>query len=190
MKKIFFITSNNGKVHEAIKKLHPLGYDIIQKNIGYPEIQTDSLEKVARFGVHHVQDLVDHPFILEDAGLFIDALHGFPGVYSSYVYHTIGLDGILSLLNERKHTHRSAVFRSVFAYADPNGDPWLFLGECKGIISNKKKGEKGFGYDPIFIPSSSERTFAEMDTEEKNGFSHRGKSLGKLVDFLKKRSFN
>jgi len=188
MKKIFFITGNGGKVHEAKTKLHPLGYTIIQKNLGYPEIQTDSLEEVARFGVKHIQKKIDSPFILEDAGLFINALQGFPGVYSSYVYHTIGLDGILSLLKDKKNDYRSAVFRSVFAYAEPDGDPLLFVGECNGIISTEKKGEKGFGYDPIFMPLSSDRTFAEMDTEEKNGFSHRGKSIEKLIRFLKKSS--
>lgn len=185
MKKIFFITSNAGKMHEVVSKLRPLGYNIIQKNLGYPEIQTDSLEDVAGFGVKHIQKKITHPFILEDAGLFIDALNGFPGVYSSYVYHTIGLDGILSLLKDKLENNRSAVFRSVFAYAKPSGDPLLFVGECNGFISDMKRGKKGFGYDPIFIPSSLERTFAEMDTEEKNSFSHRGRSLEKLVHFLK-----
>lgn len=188
MKEIFFITSNDGKVHEAKNKLHPLGYRIIKKNLGYPEIQTDSLEEVARYGVQHVQKTIDHPFILEDAGLFIDALQGFPGVYSSYVYHTIGLDGVLSLLTDKKKRIRSAVFRSVFAYAKPEGDPLLFVGECNGMISTEKKGGKGFGYDPIFMPLSSDRTFAEMRAEEKNAFSHRGKSLEKLVHFLRKKS--
>ncbi len=184
MKKLFFVTSNQGKVREVKEKLMPLGYEVIQKNIGYPEIQTESLEHVAEFGVIQVRKTLDHPFILEDAGLFIDALHGFPGVYSSYVYHTIGLQGILTLLSEVDTAERTAVFRSVFAFATPSGEKHLFSGSCKGVISKVMKGNKGFGYDPIFIPNDEKKTFAEMQTEEKNQFSHRGKSLNKLVQFL------
>ena len=187
MKTLFFITSNKGKVHEATEKFKPLGFAVKQKNLGYPEIQTEHLEEVARFGVSHIQKKgITHPFILEDAGVFIDGLDGFPGVYSSYVYYTIGLDGVLSLMNGK--SNRSAVFKSVFAYAEPTGDPDLFVGTCKGVITRKKLGTRGFGYDPIFTPDGSEKTFAEMKTDEKNTFSHRGKSLEKLYEFLKNKS--
>jgi XTP/dITP diphosphohydrolase len=172
-------------MHEATMILAPLGYEVIQKDVGYPEIQTDSLEEVARFGIEYLKSKLDHPFILEDAGLFIDALSGFPGVFSSYVYHTIGLDGILALLQDVTNNERTAVFRSVFAYGTSQGECELFIGECPGIISIEKKGAKGFGYDPIFIPEKKAKTFAEMETKEKNNFSHRGKSLDKLVQYLK-----
>ena len=185
MSTLYFITSNKGKVHETVEKFAPLGIRVEQKNLGYPEIQTDGLEDVAKYGVTHIQKQgINHPFILEDAGLFIDDLEGFPGVYSSYVYHTIGLDGILSLLDGV--SKRTAVFKSVFAYARPSGEPSLFIGLCKGEITMGKKGSKGFGYDPIFIPNGEDKTFAQMDTKEKNQFSHRGKSLEQLYEFLKK----
>ncbi|OYT29645.1 non-canonical purine NTP pyrophosphatase, RdgB/HAM1 family [Thermoplasmatales archaeon ex4572_165] len=188
MNTLYFITGNKGKVHEATEKFRPLGINIRQKNLGYPEIQTDTLEDVAAYGVTHIQKQgIDHGFILEDAGIFIDGLQGFPGVYSSYVYHTIGLQGILDLLaNTLKCT---AVFRSVFAYAEPKGDPHFFIGECLGKILKEEKGSQGFGYDPIFIPDGSDRTFAQMDTSEKNQFSHRGKSLEKLYNFLNEKKF-
>ena len=183
MKQIYFITGNKGKVREAKEKFSPLGIEIVQKNIGYPEIQADSLEEVARFGVKDVEKRVDHPFILEDAGLFIDSLSGFPGVYSAFIFRTIGCEGILKLLKEK---NRTAIFKSVFAYTGLNGKTQLFIGECKGKISKEKRGKNGFGYDPIFIPNESSKTFAEMQTDEKNQFSHRGRSLEKLIDFLKK----
>jgi len=189
MKTIYFITSNKGKVHEAKSKLKPYGYTIVQKNYGYPEIQTETLEEVAKFGVTHVQNSgIDHPFILEDAGIFIEALKGFPGVYSSYVYYTLGLDGILALLNTIPEEKRTALFQSVFAYGTPSGEIELFKGECGGVITQKKQGSKGFGYDPIFCPKGFDITFAEMVTEEKNKISHRGKSLEKLVDFLRENN--
>jgi len=186
MKKIYFVTSNKGKLVEAQKKFLEIDIDVVQKNIGYHEIQADSLEEVAFFGVEHVLKNFKSPFILEDAGLFIDAFKGFPGVYSAYVFHTIGCEGILKLMKDTKVEDRTAVFRSVFAYGKTGCKSQLFFGECKGVISTIKRGSNGFGYDPIFIPQNSDKTFAEMNISEKNSYSHRGKSLEKLIDFFKK----
>jgi XTP/dITP diphosphohydrolase len=183
MKELFFITSNTGKVQEATEKLRPLGFSVMQKDLGYPEVQADSLEEVATWGVSNVQERFDSPFILEDAGLFIDDLQGFPGVYSKYVFFTIGLGGILKLLEGVEK--RGAVFRSVYAYSEPGKKPLLIIGECKGIISMRKQGTHGFGYDPIFIPDGAKKTFGDMSVEEKNQFSHRGKALEKLATVLK-----
>jgi len=183
MKKIYFVTGNKGKVLEAKKKLSKIDIDIIQKNVGYPEIQADSLEEVAEYGIKHLKDKLDCPFILEDAGLFIDSLNGFPGVYSAYVYYTIGCKGILKLLEKEKN--RKATFKSVYAFYN-NGEKEIFIGKCNGVINTKIIGEKGFGYDPIFIPNTKNKTFAQMNPEEKNSVSHRGQALDKLTNFLKK----
>jgi len=186
MREMYFITSNKGKVHEVTEKFKSFDFRVIQKNYGYPEIQTETLEDVARFGVKYLQNEgIDHPFILEDAGIFIDALKGFPGVYSSYAYFTIGLDGILHLLESISIEKRTATFRSVFAYGTPQGEMKLFTGECHGLISTEQIGNQGFGYDPIFLPKGFSETFAEMSTEEKNKISHRAQSLEQLINFLK-----
>ncbi len=186
MKKIYFVTSNKGKLIEAQKKFSEIDINIIQKRIIYPEIQAHSLKEVALFGVEYVLKKFNSPFILEDAGLFIDTFKGFPGVYSAYIYHTIGCDGILKLMKDINVEKRTAVFRSVFAYGKSNFKPLLFVGECKGIISSQKSGSNGFGYDPIFIPQNTNKTFAEMSIDKKNSYSHRGKSLDKLIHFFKK----
>jgi len=185
MKTLYFITSNKGKILEAKTKFSDLNIDIVQKDLGYPEIQSDSLEDVARFGAEYVQKKFNHPFILEDAGLFIDALDGFPGVYSAYVFYRIGCSGILKLLEGVEDNKRKATFRSVYAYGESSKKPRLFIGECHGTISNRALGEHGFGYDPIFIPDGKSKTFAQMETEEKNQLSHRGKSLEKLKNYFK-----
>ena len=187
MKTIYFITSNKGKLLEAKEKLPDIDVEVVQRNLDYPEIQADNLEDVARFGVEYVQERFDHPFILEDAGLFIDFLKGFPGVYSSYVFYTMGLKGVLKLLEGLDDAKRKACFRSVFAYSEPDKKPVFFAGECHGRIFTQELGDYGFGYDPIFIPDDDTRTFAQMTVREKNRFSHRGKSLEKLMDFLKKQ---
>jgi len=183
-KTIYFITSNKGKALEAKTKFSALGLDVVQKNLGYPEIQADSLEDVALFGVMDVQKRFNQPFFLEDAGLFIDALNGFPGVYSAYVYHTIGYSGILKLLEGIDVNKRKAYFRSAIAYSEDGKKPVFFIGECHGKISVKALGDNGFGFDPIFIPEGGEKTFAQMETKEKNRFSHRGKSFEKLINFF------
>jgi len=185
MKTIYFITGNKGKVLEAKTKFSDLNIEIIQKDLGYPEVQADSLEDVARFGAEHVQEKFDHPFILEDAGLFIDALDGFPGVYSAYVFYRIGCPGILKLLKDVEDKKRKATFRSVYAYGESDRKPMFFMGECQGVISKETLGKHGFGFDPIFIPDGETRTFAQMETKEKNRLSHRGKSLEKLMNFFK-----
>jgi len=185
VKTIYFITSNSGKVLEVKNKLTDVDIKVVQKNLGYPEIQTNSLEEVAMFGAEHVQKRFKLPFILEDAGLFIESLGGFPGVFSAYAYHTIGCNGILKLMKDKEGNNRKAVFRSIFAYAEPVRKPILFVGECHGTILDKMQGNNGFGYDPIFIPDGGNKTFAEMSTSEKNQISHRAKSLEKLIDFFK-----
>jgi XTP/dITP diphosphohydrolase len=186
MKKLYFITSNKGKLREATKKLRPIGFSVVQKDLGYPEIQADSLEEVAQQGIEHVRAKFHQAFMLEDAGLFIDTLKGFPGVYSKYVFFTIGCPGILRLLQGVEN--RRAVFRSVYAYNEPGKKPVIVMGECKGMISNEQRGKHGFGYDPIFIPKGAEKTFGEMTTEEKNQFSHRAQALEKLITELKNLS--
>jgi len=185
MKQLNFITGNKGKLTEIQQKLSPLKIKVIQKNLGYPEIQAETLEEVAEYGITHIQQTFTKPFILEDAGLFINALNGFPGVYSKYVYYTIGLDGILKLMHQQKN--RQAIFRSVFGFSDEQQLPHYFIGECPGIINIEKRGTQGFGYDPIFIPNGDVRTFAEMPTHHKNQVSHRGRALDQFISFLKKQ---
>jgi len=175
MKQIAFITSNKGKVAEACVKFEPLGYSVVQKDLGYPEIQADSLQEVALYGVDLLHKRVRSAFFLEDSGVFITALSGFPGVYSKYVYLTVGLGGVLHLMQGKQD--RSAVFRSVIAYSEPGCDPELFVGECLGTLSLEARGSGGFGYDPIFIPEGMNLTFAEMAMQEKTVVSHRGKAL-------------
>jgi len=183
MKTLYFVTSNKAKIREASEKLRQLGYSVVQKDLGYPEIQTESLENVVAQGISSIKERFHKTFILEDAGLFIDALEGFPGVYSKYVFFTIGLPGILRLLGGVEK--RTAVFRSAYGYCEPGKQPVIITGECHGTISYEQRGNQGFGYDPIFIPNQAEKTFGEMTVEEKNQFSHRAKALEKLVTLLR-----
>ena len=179
--KLRFATHNKGKFMEAKAILEPIGITLEQYDKGYPEIQSTSLEDVATYAANFLKGKIESPFFLEDAGLFIDALNGFPGVYSAYVFASIGCEGILKLLEDC--TERDAHFESVIAYVE-NEDVRIFKGICKGEIAMEKRGNKGFGFDPIFIPNGSNKTFGEMEPEEKNVYSHRGKSIRKLAEYI------
>lgn len=173
---IYFVTGNMGKFEEAKGILG----GVKQRNIGYTEIQADTLEEVAAFGMREVREKLDGPVMIEDAGLFIDCLRGFPGVYSAYVFDTIGNEGILGLMDGA--TDRRAVFRSVLGYAEPGMEPIFFRGELEGEIAIEPRGSGGFGYDPIFEVGG--KTIAEMELAEKNRISHRGTSIRALKRWL------
>jgi len=173
---LYFVTGNKGKFMEA----QGIFKDLMQKNIGYTEIQADTLEDVAAYGMKEVMERLQGPVMLEDAGLFIEALQGFPGVYSAYVQKTIGNNGILRLMEGVED--RKAYFRSVVAYVEPGMEPRLFEGEVHGRIGFEARGSKGFGYDPIFYVG--EKSLSEMDLVEKNRISHRASSMKALKGWL------
>lgn len=174
------ITSNEGKFKEYEKKLNKFT-EVKMLDIGYPEIQADSLEEVVSFCIEELSEY--SPLIIDDSGLFVDKLDGFPGVYSSYVMKTIGNEGILSLLRDVEH--RDARFECVIGLLD--GEKRLFKGVSRGEITKEKVGNHGFGYDPIFRPEGRSKTFAEMETEEKNEISHRGRAMEKLISYMEKK---
>lgn len=178
-KKLTIITSNKGKFEEYKKELS--GYTEVERlDIEYPEIQSDSLKRVVEFAL---DQLIDHkPVMIDDSGLFIDGLNGFPGVYSAYVMDTLGCEGILRLMDEIDD--RGAAFRCIIGLIDEDGDRSIFEGNSEGTITREMKGEHGFGYDPIFQPQGKRKTFAQMNTSEKNTYSHRGKASAKLIDNL------
>ncbi len=169
--KILFITSNKGKFEEARSIGKRFGFDIEWLKKEYEEVQGEDLEDIAKKSAELLAAQIKEPFFIEDSGLFVDALKGFPGPYSSYVFKTIGNDGILKLMENLDN--RRAKFVAVIAYFDGKAVR-TFKGEVNGEIAREKRGEKGFGYDPIFEYKG--RTFAEMG-EEKNEVSHRRRAM-------------
>jgi len=184
---IFFATGNINKFKEAQKVLSKRGITVAMLRMKSSEIQSDSLEEIACTSAAEAFEECHLPIIVEDAGLFVDALKGFPGPYASYVYRTIGNEGLLRLME--KTGNRRASFRSVIAYCSTDTElPTFFGGEVIGeIVRGERKGRSGFGFDPIFKPEDSYKTFAEMSISEKNGRSHRAKALRKFAAWYKKR---
>lgn len=179
----FLVTSNIHKFEEARRVLSE--YEIataMLKKIDAVEIQDDDIEKVAKASALDAVKKCNLPIVVEDAGLFIEALKGFPGSYSSYVYRTIGNAGVLKLMGNV--ANRNAHFKSVVAFLNPNmEEPLSFKGEVKGKVLDEKRGNQGFGFDPIFQPFNTSKTFAEMTVEEKNNHSHRALALRKFAEW-------
>lgn len=193
---ILFVTSNSGKLNEAKLALSQFGINIESINFDgeFPEIeeiQSSELRHVAKDKLTKAVKIVKKSssklgVMVEDAGFFIDEFDGFPGVYSSYVHKTLGIKGIIKTLEGIEN--RDASFQCVIGI-HLDGEEFFFKGECKGQVSERVLGSNGFGYDPIFIPNEGNgRTFGEMNNEEKQKFSHRGKAMDKLRAYLQGRN--
>jgi len=178
MQVITFASTNLNKYREvqSILSIHGIAVDFAE--INPIEIQSDSLEEISGEKAKSAFAMVEKPVIVEDDGLFIDALKGFPGQYSSHTFKTIGNEGILKLLLGT--ADRMASFRSLIAFYD--GERLSMSEGCvNGIISDTVAG-LGWGYDPIFIPAGTNLTFAQLK-DRKNEYSHRKKALDRFASW-------
>jgi XTP/dITP diphosphohydrolase len=206
-----YVTTNPGKVREAESYL---GDEISRLGYDYVEIQAERLGPVAATGARAAFHHADGPVLVDDAGLFVEGLGGFPGPYSAYVEESLGVEAVGRLCERELDAPRRAAFRCSLAYCD--GEPFaaspdpidradraaaaaaggdgaddgdtlpvkLFEGAVPGRIV-PPRGEGGFGYDPIFEHDGT--TFAERDPAEKNAVSHRGRALAKFAEWYADR---
>jgi XTP/dITP diphosphohydrolase len=183
VKTVNFVTSNKDKVEEA--DIIGLDYSLTfsQIELSLPELRSDNPEEIALYSAKLAFARYGKPIIVEDSGLFIDALKEFPGTCSAYIFKRIGNEGILRLM--RYEEDKTAHMKSAVAYCDGKSS-LSFLGSVSGEISKKVKGEHGFGYDPIFIPEGHDKTYGE-DPEHKKKVSHRMQSVRKFCEWYTKR---
>ncbi len=176
-KVVYLASTNIHKYLEAREVVASYGLSLAFLREDVPELQGDDVATIAAEGARWAAEKWDLPVLVEDTGLFIQALGGFPGPYASYVLKTIGLEGVLKLLSGVED--RRAYFRTALAFCDGRGaEPVVFTGEAHGTISHEPRGSSGFGYDPIFVPEGGDgRTFAEMSRSEKNALSHRAEAF-------------
>lgn len=184
---VYFATGNKNKYLEATRIAAAFGIVLKHLNIEKREIQSEKLAEIAAFAAKEAAESTGQSVVAEDAGLFVQGLAGFPGPYSSYVYSTIGVEGILKLL--RNIRNRKASFQAVVAYCEPLRRPICLAGTARGAITKTARGSHGFGFDPIFVARGARRTFAEMNLSEKNLYSHRAKAFTSFCKwFLRSRS--
>lgn len=189
MKELIFATHNAHKaeeINQLIKKYQVKSLD----DIGYRDEIDETgatLQENALIKAHTVYQATGKACFADDTGLEVTALRGAPGVYSArYAGEEAdaekNMNKLLEALDGEKN--RTARFRTVIAFVDEKGAQHFFEGIVEGKILTEKRGEKGFGYDPIFLPDGYDQSFAEMSAEEKNRISHRGRAVEKFVKFL------
>lgn len=178
MKKITFITGNSGKSAELSRLL---GYSLEHRKIDIEEIQELDLEKLIRIKALSAFEQINSPVLVEDTSLTFDAWGRMPGPFIKWFLKEMGNDGLCSLLNTSEN--RNAIFTTMFAYYD-GIEFKLFSSSAKGTISEKPKGENGFGWDAIFIPEGAKKTRGEMIHDEQDSYTPRKLLIPKLKAFL------
>ena len=208
---LLFITGNKGKLEEIAAFLKSSGIELVHKHLDLVEPRSESLSEIAKEKAKDALKTVNEPFIVDDSGLFIDCLNGFPGTNSNWVFKKIGYPGILKLLEGKKD--RKCAFKCAIALSIPGKEVVVFEGEELGTIAEDARGLSVFGYDPIFIPEADtksclaasflNRRFKSLEQrscerissfagktwgevpEVKNIRSHRQQAIEKLVKWLK-----
>lgn len=172
---------NRRKFQEAKVILANQGVEVHRLSKRKTELQSLNLREIASFAAGSLSK--NHPGIVavEDSGLFVRTLGGFPGPYSAYVHRTIGPSGVLKLLSG--NAKRDAFFQASVAAAKSGRTCKVFTGRVPGSIAWREKGKNGFGFDPIFIPQGDRVTFGEMEETRKNTLSHRHKAFRMLAEW-------
>ena len=178
---IVFVSRNPGKAREVKFIIEKFDLCVELNDLEKVEIQGDSSVRIAEESARELLPRIKRAFIVEDAGLYVPSLSGFPGPYSRHVLGTLGCQGVLKLLESTDS--RAAYFESTVAYADGDGKIETFLGRVNGTISREIRGKEGFGFDPIFVPLGSSKTFGELSLEEKSEISHRRRSLQAFAEW-------
>ena len=191
--KLVFASNNKNKIKE-IQLLVPASIEIVSlEDIGCTEDipeTADTIEGNAILKANYVTEKYGVNCFADDTGLEVEALNGAPGVYSArYAGEPKDDNNNMNelLFQLEKETNRNANFKTVIAL-NLNGKQELFVGMIFGKIISEKIGTNGFGYDPIFVAEGYEKTFAELDMEEKSNISHRGIAVKQLITFLQKES--
>ena len=191
MKEIMIATSNAHKVEEFREMLEPLGIQVrslldLEEKVEIEETGTTFAEN-AMIKALSVHERLGIPVISDDSGLAVDAMDKAPGVYSARFlgYDTPYEEKNQYIMDQVKGKTRTARYVCAIAYVEEDGAGHVFTGVVEGEIADHARGEKGFGYDPIFYYPPYGATLAEVSEEKKNAISHRGRALAQLIAYMK-----
>ena len=192
LKELIFASHNKGKIKEIKELLAPLNIAVkTSDDIEIPDVEETgtTFAENSLLKSSAIAKITGIACIADDSGLCVDALNGAPGVYSArYAPNrdfNKGMDKLLTEMKESANKSRSAHFSCVISLAYPDGKYEIFEGRVDGYIAEKKQGNGGFGYDPLFIPDGFDKSFAELGSEIKNNISHRARAMQKLLAYLK-----
>jgi len=178
MQKIIFVSNNKNKAKEVTEILKNKDIQVIHKAIELEEIQSPEVESVARNKALCAYQFFNVPILVEDSGLFIKAMHNYPGSLTKHFLASIGTQGIIHFLKDKDRQARAV---TAFAFCKDKANIHTFVEHNLGKISNEIRGTSGFAYDHIFIPEGHKKTYAQMSSAEKNKISQRRKALEKFA---------
>ncbi len=179
---INLVTQNKNKVKEFRSFLEP-DIEVVHLDMDYPELRSDDPTEIVRLAAQTLANKLNKTIVVEDSGLFIEALKDFPGTCTAYIHKRIGNKGLLLLMQGK--TDRKIEYRSAIGYCEPGKDPVSFLGIEQGTLAEEIRGTKGWGQDPLFIPKDNDKTYGETRTEgDINLF--RKRAIEKFKEYLKK----
>ena len=188
LKELVIASHNKGKIAEFENLLSPYGVKIYSANdLKLPDVEETgtTFAENAILKAEALAEFSGKPCLADDSGLCVDALGGRPGVYSARYAPNRDFDKAMTMLigelKESKSNDWSAHFACVLALKEPDEEVKVFEGRVDGKIVEERKGENGFGFDPVFIPDGFDRTFAEMSSDEKKQISHRGRAVAKFL---------
>lgn len=186
MKKIYFVTNNNYKFQIAREAFKNFNFQVLQRSLNTPEIQSDDLGEIASFSVDWAAKTLNSPVFLTDAGCFVDALNGFPGPFIKYINKYFTAQDFLNLMREKKN--RKVVFKECLAYCEPDKKPILFFSSASGTIAYKagKKGKTPI--NEVFIPQGFELPASENKEKDMVVFWSKTGNFTKLAEFLQNKN--
>ena len=176
--RIYFVTSNKHKFDEVERVL---GSVLVMKRLDVPEIQAIEVKDVVEDKAKRAYEILKTPLIVEDTGLYIKLLNGFPGAFARWFFDTVGNERLCRMLDNFKD--RSAYSETCICFYDGKKSR-VFSGRSYGEIVKEPRGDEGWGYDPIFQPKGYTKTFGEMDMDQKNAISMRAEAARKLKQAL------
>jgi len=180
---IIFISGNKEKHREFRQILGKMGIGVVCRDVDIDEIQDPDEEAVASRKARDAFAIIQAPVVVEDTGLHISAMNGYPGNLVKHFFASLGAEGIIRFLRGK---NRDAQAVTAIAYCDQDG-PRVFRGELRGSISERVRGESGFHWDFVFIPEGCNETFAEMGSAAKNRISQRRKALEMFAAWFRSR---
>ena len=188
MKKVCIVTGNSGKVESLKRKLNKYNIEVEQKELELFEIQADEIEEVSINKAKQAYEILKEPLIVDDSGLFIEELNGFPGVYTKYVLSSIGVNGIMDMMKGKKN--RKCGFESVATFVDSNGRVRVFKGDFEeGQIANEidniERKEAWSGLWKIFIPFGYDKTLSQFSPKERSERKYKIKGETAFTKFTK-----
>lgn len=179
---LIFVSSNPNK---AIEVERILAMPLLRVDLSLPEIQAATVEEITRYKLEVARTKGYSRLLVEDVSLGFEELGNFPGPYVKWLLEAAGGEGLGAISYALRDPH--AVAQCCIGYWDGR-EPHHFLGEVRGRIVVQPRGGRNFGWDPWFVPDGSEKSFAEMEAEEKDAVSHRGKAYRKLREHLRNES--